>query len=101
MASGQTRSVHRLSPLLRRSNMHVPLVVDADGHRQEPEEGLAQWMPKELASRGPRRVTDNLGQPRVLIEGRVWDSELRESAKMVAGTPGLSQVRLKLALGPT
>ena len=43
--------------------MHVPLVVDADGHCQEPEEGLAQWMPKELASRAPRRVTDNLGQP--------------------------------------
>ena len=27
--------------------MHVPLVVDADGHCQEPEEGLTQWMPKE------------------------------------------------------
>src|SRR6266852_2634271 len=51
MASGQTGSVHRLSPLLRRSDMHVPLVVDADGHCQEPEEGLAQWMPKELGSR--------------------------------------------------
>ena len=79
--------------------MHVPRVVDADGHCQEPEEGLAQWMPKELASRAPRRVTDNLGQPRVLIEGRVWDSEFPESVKMVAGTPGLSQVRLKLVLG--
>jgi hypothetical protein len=31
--------------------MHVPLGVDADGHCQEPEEGLAQWMPKELAHR--------------------------------------------------
>jgi len=79
--------------------MHVPRVVDADGHCQEPEEGLAQWMPKELASRAPRRVTDNLGQPRVLIEGRVWDSEFPESVTMVAGTPGLSQVRLKLVLG--
>ena len=52
--------------------MHVPLVVDADGHCQEPEDGLAQWMPAELAGRAPRRITDNLGQPRVLIEGRVW-----------------------------
>ena len=53
--------------------MAIPLVVDADGHCQEPEDGLAQWMPKELASRVPRRITDNLGQPRILLEGRVWD----------------------------
>ena len=31
--------------------MPVPLVVDADGHCQEPEEGLAQWMPRDLAGR--------------------------------------------------
>src|SRR6266849_9497223 len=56
----------------RRSAMSVPLVVDADGHCQEPEEGLAPWMPRELAGRVPRRITDNLGQSRILLEGRVW-----------------------------
>lgn len=38
--------------------MAIPLVVDADGHCQEPEDELAQWMPKALASRAPRRITD-------------------------------------------
>ena len=51
--------------------MHVPRVVDADGHCQEPEEGLAQWMPKELASRAPRRVTDNLGRHPLVQSERV------------------------------
>jgi len=28
-----------------------------------------------------------------------WDSEFPESVKMIAGTPGLSEARLKLVLG--
>jgi len=52
--------------------MSISLVVDADGHCQEPEEGLAPWMPRELADRVPRRIKDNLGQSRILLEGRVW-----------------------------
>jgi uncharacterized protein len=84
--------------------MHVPLVVDADGHCQEPEEGLTQWMPKELASRAPRRITDNLGQPRVLIEGRVWGKSegLGPSvsgpfaAHIVGSRPGMRDPRQRL-----
>jgi predicted TIM-barrel fold metal-dependent hydrolase len=48
------------------------LVVDADGHCSEPEEGLARWMPKEYADRVPRRIADNQGNSRILFEGRVW-----------------------------
>ncbi|HLI29129.1 MAG TPA: hypothetical protein VKZ60_18835, partial [Chloroflexota bacterium] len=52
--------------------MSVDLVIDADGHCSEPEEGLARWMPPQYASRAPVRIKDNLGQPRILLEGRVW-----------------------------
>lgn len=52
--------------------MSVDLVIDADGHCSEPEEGLAQWMPPEYVHRVPRRIQDNLGQSRILFEGRVW-----------------------------
>ena len=52
--------------------MSIPLVVDADGHCQEPEEGLAPWMPRGLAGRVPQRIKDNLGQSRIVLEGRVW-----------------------------
>ena len=38
------------------------LVVDADGHCSEPEEGLARWMAKQYADRVPRRIADNPGQ---------------------------------------
>lgn len=48
------------------------LVVDADGHCQEPTDDLARWLPSEYASRAPRRIIDNLGNPRILLEGRVW-----------------------------
>jgi len=52
--------------------MAIDLVVDADGHCNEPEEGLARWMPAEYASRVPVRIKDNLGHPRIIFEGRVW-----------------------------
>jgi uncharacterized protein len=52
--------------------MPIDLVIDADGHCQEPEDGLADWLPEEYVSRAPRKITDNLGQPRMLLEGRVW-----------------------------
>ncbi len=52
--------------------MPIDLVIDADGHCQEPEDGLADWLPAEYVSRAPRKITDNLGQPRMLLEGRVW-----------------------------
>src|SRR3954452_3540592 len=52
--------------------MSTSLVIDADGHCSEPEDELAQWLPDEYASRAPKRITDNLGQPRMLLEGRLW-----------------------------
>ena len=52
--------------------MSVDLVVDADGHCNEPVAGLAEWLPREYASRAPIVVKDNLGQSRKIIEGRLW-----------------------------
>src|SRR5207237_6275874 len=52
--------------------MSVDLVIDADGHCSEPEDGLAKWMPPEYADRVPRRMSDNQGNSRILFEGRVW-----------------------------
>src|SRR5438874_8891228 len=52
--------------------MSVDLVVDADGHCNEPVAGLAEWLPREYASRAPIVVKDNLGQTRKIVEGRVW-----------------------------
>src|SRR5258707_11411919 len=52
--------------------MSVGLVVDADGHCNEPVAGLAEWLPREYASRAPVVVKDNLGQTRKIIEGRLW-----------------------------
>ena len=52
--------------------MAIELVVDADGHCAEPTDGLAKYLPSEYASRAPRSIRDNLGQPRLLLEGRVW-----------------------------
>ncbi len=37
------------------------LVIDADGHCNEPDNDLAKWMPKELAHLAPNRVTDSSG----------------------------------------
>jgi len=48
------------------------LVIDADGHCSEPEEGLAKWMPDEYKQAAPRRITDNQGNGRILFEGRIW-----------------------------
>ncbi len=50
----------------------VDLVVDADGHCQEPADELARWLSPEFASRAPRPITDNQGNTRILLEGRVW-----------------------------
>ncbi len=31
-----------------------------------------KYLPREYAHRAPKSITDNLGQPRLLLEGRVW-----------------------------
>ncbi|HLI26500.1 MAG TPA: hypothetical protein VKZ60_05485, partial [Chloroflexota bacterium] len=51
--------------------MTVDLVIDADGHCDEPENELAAWMPPEYAARAPISVRDNLGHPRIILEGRL------------------------------
>jgi uncharacterized protein len=48
------------------------LVIDADGHCQEPTDDLAKWLPPEYASRAPRRMQDSVGNSRILLESRVW-----------------------------
>jgi len=47
------------------------LVVDADGHCDEPEDGLAKWLPREYAGRAPSRVTDAFGYTHLMVEGRL------------------------------
>ena len=42
--------------------MPIDLVIDADGHCSEPEDGLAQWLPREYAACAPKRIDDNQGQ---------------------------------------
>ncbi|MSP40251.1 MAG: amidohydrolase [Deltaproteobacteria bacterium] len=51
--------------------MSNPLVIDADGHCYEPDNDLAKWMPKELASQAPNRVSDSSGYNHLMIEGRL------------------------------
>ena len=47
------------------------LVIDADGHCNEPDGELAKWMPKEIAHLAPNRVTDSSGYSHLMIEGRL------------------------------
>ena len=52
--------------------MSLALVVDADGHCNEPDEELTQWLPQEYAHRAPKRVIDPMGASRLFFEGRIW-----------------------------
>ena len=47
------------------------LVIDADGHCNEPDVELAKWMPKELVHLAPNRVTDSSGYSHLVIESRL------------------------------
>ncbi len=51
--------------------MATNLVIDADGHCNEPDVGLAKWLPKEYAHLAPNRVTDSSGYSHLMIEGRL------------------------------
>ena len=51
--------------------MSLDLVIDADGHCSEPQDGLAAWLPREYADAAPLVFRDHLGQTRMLIEGRL------------------------------
>src|SRR4051812_39795639 len=63
---------HPLCRLREVSGMTESLVVDADGHCSEPEDGLAQWLPAEYTAKGPIRVKDDYGNSRIILEGRLW-----------------------------
>ena len=51
--------------------MHPDLVIDADGHCNEPWEDLTPWMPKEYHQRAPVGFTDRHGTSRMYVEGRL------------------------------
>ena len=51
--------------------MATHLVIDADGHCNEPDVGLVKWLPKEYAHLAPNRVTDSSGYSHLMIEGRL------------------------------
>ena len=51
--------------------MHSDLVIDADGHCNEPWEGLTPWMPKAYHHRAPVGFTDRHGTSRMYVEGRL------------------------------
>ena len=53
------------------SSMHTDLVIDADGHCNEPWEDLTPWMPKEYHHRAPVGFTDHHGTSRMYVEGRL------------------------------
>jgi predicted TIM-barrel fold metal-dependent hydrolase len=48
------------------------LVVDADGHVDEGNVDLTSRLPERWRSQTPVRVKDNEGNPRLLLEGRIW-----------------------------
>jgi predicted TIM-barrel fold metal-dependent hydrolase len=52
--------------------MSLALVVDADGHCNEPDVDLGPWLPEEYRARAPKRVVDHLGASRMFLEGRIW-----------------------------
>ena len=47
--------------------MPTNLVIDADGHCNEPDTGLVKWLPKEYAHLAPNRVTDSSGYSHLMI----------------------------------
>jgi predicted TIM-barrel fold metal-dependent hydrolase len=44
-------------------------IVDADGHVNEPEELWSEYLPSAFRDRAPRRVRDDEGRPRNVIDG--------------------------------
>ena len=51
--------------------MHTDLVIDADGHCNEPWEDLTPWMPLEYHHRAPVGFNDRHGTSRMYVEGRL------------------------------
>lgn len=84
--------------------MNIDLVIDADGHCNEPVDGLAKWMPAEYAHRAPANVKDHMGQNYQLVEGRLAVEHGGLGAgvtgpfapHVVQSRPGGSDARLRL-----
>ena len=51
--------------------MHTDLVIDADGHCNEPWEDLTPWIPREYHHRAPVGFNDRYGTSRMYVEGRL------------------------------
>src|SRR5256885_1973374 len=51
--------------------MHTDLVIDADGHCNEPWEDLTPWMPTAYHQRAPVGFADRHGTSRMYVEGRL------------------------------
>src|SRR2546421_1549251 len=47
-------------------------VIDCDGHVEEMNGDLERRIAEPYRARAPRKLTDNRGNPRVLVEGRIW-----------------------------
>jgi len=57
--------------------MATDLVIDADGHCNEPTEDLTPWMPKEFHHRAPTTFKDRAGGSGLTFDGsyRVWERD--------------------------
>jgi len=51
--------------------MLTDLVIDADGHCNEPWEDLTPWMPTAYHQRAPIGFCDRHGTSRMSVEGRL------------------------------
>lgn len=51
--------------------MAPDLVIDADGHCNEPVDELARWMPAEFKAGAPVTVRDHAGYSYIVVEGRL------------------------------
>src|SRR5919109_2965323 len=70
-ARGEARQRQRQPAPKEEFPMHTDLVIDADGHCNEPWEDLTPWMLKEYHHRAPVGFTDRHGTSRMYVEGRL------------------------------
>ncbi len=83
----------------------MSLVIDADGHVNEPLDAIADLMDPTYRSRRPILVKDTLGLSRIMMEGQLYpDTRLRqahskgvEGVKLGGSRPGASDPLARLA----
>ena len=64
--------------------MPTHLVIDADGHCNEPDTGLVKWLPKEYAHLAPNRVTDSSGYSHLMTRDAWRDAGAGAEARIAA-----------------